>query len=716
MKKWYQIRRVAAVATAAAALASGAQAAAASSAEIWIYADIGESWWKETVTAKDLCKEIADLDVDAITVRVNSFGGSVTDGLAIYNALKRHRAEVTVSVDGIAASIASLICMAGDRVEVAENARMMVHAPWVYALGNAKELREVADMLDGWAKSMAASYAKKSGKPVDDVMAWFEDGQDHWFSADEAVAEGLADVKTDALPADDASARSKLAWAKSTQADNLASSLETLMQYQQAEQLARGLPLSRAIAAAIRNPNFAAAAAPQQEKPTMTPEEKAAAEAKRQEELKAAGQAAAAAEAKRQAEIRAAFAPHASTEGCGALLEQVLADTGCTIEQAKAKLLDIKGKGAEPVAGRHVVTLEDEQDKRRAAMRASLEIRAGLGKNDTANPWRGHTLGEIARACLAAAGVRDVPGDKMGMIAMAFTHSTSDFPLLLANVAQKAMMKGYDEADETFQVWTTPGSLPDFKVMSNVDIGSFPALRAVPEGAEYKYITIGERREQRVLATYGERFSITRQAVINDDLDAFARIPRKMGRAAIRTVGNLAYAVLTGNPNMADGVALFHANHGNTAAAAVITTAAVDAMRVAMARQKDIGQTSGSLNIRLKTLIVPVAYEGTAKVVRDSEFEVVSAAPKNHTIPNSVRGTFDVVSDARLDDAAQPTNWYGAADGSMHDTVIVDYLDGQQTPTLEQQNGWAVDGAEFKVRMDAAAKALDWKTLQRNGV
>ena len=362
----------------------------------------------------------------------------------------------------------------------------------------------------------------------------------------------------------------------------------------------------------------------------------------------------------------------------------------------------------------HSATASIPRGRNFGLMRQALEIRAGLSRDDGRNPWRGYRLTEMARACLIEAGVRELPGDKMSMIALALTHTSSDFPLLLANVAQKAMMKGYDEADETFQVWTTAGSLPDFKVQSTVDLGSFPALRKVAEGAEYKYITVGDRREQRVLATYGERFMISRQAIINDDLDAFSRVPRKMGRAAIRTVGDLAYAVLTGNANMADGVALFHASHSNLQAASAISTANADAMRVAMARQKDVGQTTGSLNIRLKYLIVPITLQGTANVVRDSEFEVVSVAPKNHTIPNSVRGTFEVVADARLDDAS-PSIWYGAADPAMHDTVVVDYLDGVETPTLEQQTGWSIDGAEFKVRMDASAKALDWKTLQRNG-
>lgn len=679
--KWYSIRQKAAVALAAAAVAAGAQAASDSSAEIWIYADIGESWWGETVTAKDFVKEVAALDVEQITVRINSYGGSVADGIAIYNALKRHKASVTVSVDGIAASIASLIAMAGDRVEIAENALMMLHAPWGYTAGNSAELRQYADLLDKWAHSMAASYAAKTGKSVEDVMTWLTDGEDHWFSADEAVAEGLADASTTAIPV--AASATRFSWAQ----------------------------------AGARKPSQfptpAAAAASTSENPMPNPTNPAATptQAASDEALAAARKQ----EADRQTGIRAAFEPHIATDGVKAALEKALTDLNTDVTKAKAEiLLPLLAKGQESAAGHRVVTMEDERDKQRTAMRGALEIRAGLAKNDGSNPWRGYTMTEMARACLVNAGVRDLPGDKMGLIAVAFTHSSSDFPLLLANVANKAMMKGYDEADETFQVWTTAGSLPDFKVQSTVDLGSFPALRQVPEGGEYKYVTVGERREQRVLATYGERFMISRQAIINDDLDAFSRVPRKMGRAAIRTVGNLAYSVLTANANMADGTALFHANHGNLQGAGAITTATVDAMRVAMARQKDIGQTSGSLNIRMAYLIVPVTLQGTANVVRDSEFEVVSAAPKNHTIPNSVRNTFEVVSDARLDDASTSI-WYGAASPGMHDTVVVDYLDGVQTPTLEQQAGWSIDGAEFKVRMDASAKALDWKTLQRNG-
>jgi len=317
---------------------------------------------------------------------------------------------------------------------------------------------------------------------------------------------------------------------------------------------------------------------------------------------------------------------------------------------------------------------------------------------------------DIARECLAHAGVNVRGMDKMALVAAAFTHTSSDFPLLLANVAEKAMLKGYDEAEETFQLWTVAGSLSDFKIGSRVDLNTFPSLDKIADGAEYRQANVGDRGESVQLATYGKLFSLTRQTIINDDLNAFTKIPKAMGRAAIRTIGDLVYAVLTGNPTMADGTALFHANHKNLLTGAGLSTGSVDAMAVAMGLQKDA--TGSTLNLNLAKVIVPRALRGTAMVVRESEFEV-GASSKNNTVPNMVRNTFEVISDARLD-AASATAWYGVADQNMSDTIEVSYLDGNQTPTLEQKNGWNIDGVEFKVRMDAGVKALDFRTMAKN--
>lgn len=424
----------------------------------------------------------------------------------------------------------------------------------------------------------------------------------------------------------------------------------------------------------------------------------------------AASAAALAADGVRRTGISAAFAKFANIAGVPAIQAACADDTSCTVEQAGTKLLAHLGNGATPVAGSHIVTLEDSRDKFRAGVQASILVRANLGKDDSANNYRGYSLMDVARECLAQAGISARGMGKMDLVSAAFTHTGSDFPLLLANIADKAMLKGYEEADETFQLWTSVGSLGDFKPGKRVDLNTFPALAKVQDGGEYTYADIGERGETVQLATYGKMFSISRQTIINDDLNAFTKIPRRMGRAAIRTVGDLVYAILTSNPNMADGKALFHVDHANLLAASAINTAGVDAARVAMARQTD--GTATSLNIRLAKLLVPMALEGTAKVVRESEYDV-GAAVRNNTVPNSVRGTFDVVSDARLD-VASATTWYGTASQDQYDTVEVSYLDGNQMPTLEQQNGWNVDGVEFKVRMDAGVKALDFRTMSKN--
>lgn len=639
-------------------------------AEVMIFGDIGESWWGESVTAATFVRDLAQLDVDDITVRINSYGGSVSDGIAIYNALRRHKARVTTSIEGVAASIASLIAMAGDTVEMAENALLMVHAPWGYSAGNAVDMREFADLLDTWSQAMATSYAAKTGRDVTEMLGLLTDGQDHWYTAAEAKAEQFIDSVVAAVP--------------------VAAALD-LSRY-------RALPAAAAAQSARTEPmtDRTAATGGTQPQPVVN-------------EAEIAARALAADKARRDG-IAARFAAFGSREGVTALQAACQDDTACTIEAAGEKLLAHLAKQAEPLAGAYVATVEDERDKFRAGVSNVLMARAGLGKAEANNDFSNFSLLDMTRASLERSGRRVSGMSKMDVVAAAFTHTGSDFPLLLANVAQKAMMKGYDEAQETFQAWTTKGALPDFKAARRVDLSTFPSLAKVTEGAEYKSATIGERGETIQLATYGRKFSITRQAIINDDLDAFSKIPQRMGRAAIRTVGDLVYAVLTSNPAMADTIALFHADHGNLLTGAAIATSSVDTMRVAMAKQKD---GAAVLGIRLAYLIVPVALEGTARVVRDSEFEVTGS--KNLTVPNSVRGTFEVISDARLD-TASASNWYGAASPSMHDTIEVAYLDGVETPTLEQQGGWDVDGVEFKVRLDAGVKAMDYRTLAKNPV
>lgn len=161
------------------------------SAEVYIYAEIGDSYWREAVSAREFARQLAELDVDKINLFVNSPGGSAWDGVAIMNALRRHRARVEVTVDGIAASAASLICMAGDHITMNASSQMMIHDASGMAWGNAQTMHETAALLDKLSDSYADAYAKRAGGSREQWRATMR--AETWYTAEEAVLAGLAD-------------------------------------------------------------------------------------------------------------------------------------------------------------------------------------------------------------------------------------------------------------------------------------------------------------------------------------------------------------------------------------------------------------------------------------------------------------------------------------------------------------------------------------------
>ncbi len=167
---------------------------AASSADVYIYDEIGDSWWGG-VSPKALIDEITALDVDELRVFINSPGGAAWDGIAIMNALRRHKARVVVTVDALAASAASAIAMAGDRIIMNRGAEIMVHDAWGVAMGDAALMLETAGILDKLSDSYADIYATRGGTRDE----WRERMRaESWFTAEEAVTVGLADEWVDA--------------------------------------------------------------------------------------------------------------------------------------------------------------------------------------------------------------------------------------------------------------------------------------------------------------------------------------------------------------------------------------------------------------------------------------------------------------------------------------------------------------------------------------
>jgi ATP-dependent protease ClpP protease subunit len=170
-------------------------------AEIRIYDSIG--WWG--VTAKDFAAELDKVEADEIVLRINSSGGDVFDGFAIYNLLRDHPATVRTIVDGFAASIASIIALAGDVVEVHEASVVMIHDPWGVGIGNAAELRQLADVLDKTiAAPMAKIYAGRMDKTVDEIRDLME--SETWYTGEEAVESGFASRLITSDPPDEGAA------------------------------------------------------------------------------------------------------------------------------------------------------------------------------------------------------------------------------------------------------------------------------------------------------------------------------------------------------------------------------------------------------------------------------------------------------------------------------------------------------------------------------
>jgi len=687
---WWEIRA-----------APGSQSGAGAqprAAELLIYGDIGEDiWGGESTSALGLVRALADIEADTLTARINSYGGSVADGLVIHNALRHHPAQVTTSIDGVALSIASLIAVAGDVVAMAQNARLMIHAPWGGMVGNANDARKFADVLDGYARSMASSYARKTGQTVDEAAALLLDGADHWYSADEALAAGLIDTITDALA--------------------IAASLPARFR--------PGAALNHPPATASRQPP-AAPAAQQPEGNSMpaqtTPPDNVVdidavrAEAKAQ---------ALAADRERRAAIQARFTRHLAMAGVPALLDACLDDAACQPEAAGLKLLDHIGAAATPINGAlGIAPGEDEQDKHHRAASDALLARAGVHRLRAAgvpdlnidlagNPFRGQTLMDLARASVRRRGQNPDGMDKRAIVAAAF-QTTDDFPVLLENVMHKSLQRSFVVAALTWQRFCATGQVSDFRAHTRYRVGSIGNLDALNEHGEFTRKAIPDGEKATITAgTRGNIIAITREVIINDDLGALTSQAMTLGRASARTVESAVYARLAENsgagPTMQDGQPLFHASHNNIAATAgAPAVAIIEAMRVQMASQMDIG-ANDYLDVRPAVWLGPLSLGGTAREVLGAEYN--DEASKNQKRPNIVRGLVDdIVDTPRLSGTA----WYLFANPVDAPVLEVAFLDGVQEPYLETRGGWDVDGAEMKVRLDFGTAGIDYRGAVRN--
>ena len=385
---------------------------------------------------------------------------------------------------------------------------------------------------------------------------------------------------------------------------------------------------------------------------------------------------------------------------------QTLIGEGVTIDQAREvifKELETRNKSVPTPSARVEMNGLDEKKSRVEGATNALLHRSNPSRYEleaSGRPYAGASLLRLAE--------HFVGPSAMGMTKTQICSralSTADFPELLSNVAGKSLLTAYDLAPQTFRPWTRAGSLPDFKEQTRIRFGDMGSLRQVQEGGEYQYSDISENAEKIKLLKYGRSIKLTWETLINDDLDAFSRLPEMFAVSSRRLESKLVYDLLTGSPVLSDGVAVFHASHGNLAASGTdVTEAAMSAARVAMRKQMTLDKTD-FLDLSPAFLICGPAKETAARKLLGGEIT-------GSTTPdvNIFRGAAQLIVDPRVTNNA----WFLSASPATIDTLELATLDGGRGLQLMEEVAFNSDSMMMRVRHVVGAKILDYRGLYKN--
>jgi HK97 family phage prohead protease len=349
----------------------------------------------------------------------------------------------------------------------------------------------------------------------------------------------------------------------------------------------------------------------------------------------------------------------------------------------------------------------DHNDPAAIATRAGEAIFARMHPDhqlsDAARPWAHMRLPDLARDCLRRAGVSGY-ATMSDAAAVTRAHTTSDFPLILGDVVHREVRRGYDAAPAGLLQVARQRTIRDFRPKRSVILGEGPGLVLKPEGSEYQLGTLDEAGEAYSLQTFGRAFSITREALVNDDLGAFQIAPR-LGAAARASMAAMLADKVAGNPAMSDGVAVFAAAHNNlTTPAPATIIEGLAAARLAMRRQT--GLSGGLIDVSPRFLVVPPDLEVAA------EQALATITPATADAVNPFAGRLALIVEPRL---TNPGRFYVFADPARADALEWATLEGQPGPTVEAEVDFLRDSVRLKVRVDFGAGWIDWRGAHRVG-
>ena len=372
-----------------------------------------------------------------------------------------------------------------------------------------------------------------------------------------------------------------------------------------------------------------------------------------------------------------------------------------------------------PAHAGHPARVEVTRDSGETLVRAfsdELERRAGVIQQptDIGKQAMGLTCLEMCRSYLGSRGVNTVGMSKNEVVARAF-HSTSDFPKLFENVASKTLLAAYAEEPQTWRPLARQRNLPDFKQVSDLQLAGQVVPEKILEGGEYTSGTLTEGKSTWNLATYGKRIAVTRQAIINDDLDSLSRVPELLGRGCRLLESNLVWDLITTGASGAtvslDGQALFHSSHNNTATGSgtTISIGGMDKAKLKLRNQKDLA--NNRINLAPAYLVVPTALETTAlQFLYPTGY--APAALTGAAGPNPFAMGVQLIVEPRLDDDSTSV-WYLTSSPNRVEMITFGYLAGEAGPTITTTEKRDPDGVELLVRMDFGCTLSDFRGFVR---
>lgn len=403
------------------------------------------------------------------------------------------------------------------------------------------------------------------------------------------------------------------------------------------------------------------------------------------------------AEQTRRADIRTLC----RTAGLPSETADQLIDDNATIDEAKAAAFDAMQKRTAPVI-RSTAPANDDPAVIATRQADVLHYRMSGGDLPAeARQYAEDSLFDMARNAVERSGASTRAMSRDEVLHRA-AHSTSDFPLLVSNAVGKTAMDSYRAAESPLKTLCRKTTLRDFKTSTAMKLGEMGELQEMQESGEFKATTRGETGEEIALKTYGRRIDLSRNLIINDDLNLLGDTTRAFGEAAAQTEATLLVAQIVGNPNLRDGTPVFDAGRGNIGTPASPSKASLSEAREFMRKRTG---TDGETLIDAKPayMLVPAELETEAEEI------LASIQPNTVDDVNVFSGKLKLLVEPRLDDGM----WYLFSDPARLASMRYAHLAGAEGVQIQRREAFDTLGLSFRAYLDFGAGWLDWRGAQQ---